>query len=225
MRSSEGRRIRAVLTCHQGSKRMPHPARSFLQTWFSGLLAAAMALFTICGGVAHASEPCATDPNFTAAQGGGHWYYRIDRVSQRKCWFLGRPGMKVGRPAAAKAQSASKPPQSAADTPKAREVTSNSRRWLDEPIAVARNPAIVQAVDVAPESIREAEADAQLETSFRGEAPSVWPVLAASEPQAARLATKLPVEPAHLIALLAAALGLAVVAGRLIFNHSVVFSA
>ena len=204
---------------------MPHPARSFLQTWFSGLLAAAMALFTICGGVAHASEPCATDPNFTAAQGGGHWYYRIDRVSQRKCWFLGRPGMKVGRPAAAKAQSASRPPQSTADTPKAQEVTSNSRRWLDEPIAVARNPAIVQAVDVATESMREAEPDAQLETSYRGEAPSVWPVLAASEPQAAPLATKLPVEPAHLIALLAAALGLAVVAGRMIFNHSVVFSA
>jgi hypothetical protein len=204
---------------------MPHPARSFFQIWFSGLVAAAMALLSICGGVAHASEPCTTDPNFTAAQGGGHWYYRIDRVNQRKCWFLGRPGTKVGPPAAAKAQSASKPSQSAADTPKAQEVTSNSRRGLDEPTAVARNPATVQAVDVAPQLMRELEADPQLETSFSGEAPSIWPVLAASEPQAARLATKLRVEPAHLIALLAAALGLAVVAGRLIFNHSVVFSA
>jgi hypothetical protein len=73
--------------------------------------------------------------------------------------------------------------------------------------------------------MRDPEADAQLETSFRDEAPSVWPVLAASEPQVARLATKLPVEPVHLIALLAAALGLAAVAGRLIFDHSVVFSA
>jgi hypothetical protein len=204
---------------------MPRPARSFLQIWFSGLVAAAMALLSICGGVAHASEACTTDPNFTAAQGDGHWYYRIDRVNQRKCWFLGRPGTKVGRPAAAKAQFASKPPQSAADTPKAQEVTSNSRRGLDEPTAVARNPATVQAVDVAPQLMREFEADPQLETSFSGEAPSIWPVLAASEPQAARLATKLRVEPAHLVALLAAALGLAVAAGRLIFNHSVVFSA
>jgi hypothetical protein len=202
---------------------MSYPARSFLETWCSAVFAAAMALLAVCGCVAGATEQCTTEPNFKAAP-GGHWYYRIDRVSQRKCWFLGRPGMKVGTPTPAKAQSAAKPPQSAAETPKARDVIGGNWRWFDEPAAVAQNSATVQAADAAPESIREPEADAQLETSFNGEVPTVWPVLAASEPQAAQLPTTLP-EPAHLIALLAAALGLAVVAGRLIFNHSVVFSA
>jgi hypothetical protein len=38
-------------------------------------------------GPAHAAETCLAAPNSPAPQ-GSHWYYRLDRASQRKCWHL-----------------------------------------------------------------------------------------------------------------------------------------
>jgi hypothetical protein len=35
-----------------------------------------------------ASEECRTKPDFSAATRSSHWYYRVDRPSQRRCWFL-----------------------------------------------------------------------------------------------------------------------------------------
>ena len=35
---------------------------------------------------AFAAETCLTKPNLRADQ-GGHWYYRVDRVTKRKCWY------------------------------------------------------------------------------------------------------------------------------------------
>jgi hypothetical protein len=43
------------------------------------------------------------EPNPQSLQ-GGHWYYHTDPVSQRKCWYTGRPGLtvpQVGRPSGA----------------------------------------------------------------------------------------------------------------------------
>jgi hypothetical protein len=34
-----------------------------------------------------ASAGCVSQPNNQLAQ-GGHWYYRVDRVNDRKCWYL-----------------------------------------------------------------------------------------------------------------------------------------
>src|SRR5579863_6309417 len=33
-----------------------------------------------------ASDACASAPG-AAAPAGQHWYYRVDRVNHRKCWF------------------------------------------------------------------------------------------------------------------------------------------
>ena len=37
------------------------------------------------------ADDCLTAPNSSAPQ-GRHWYYRLDRTSQRKCWYLRAPG-------------------------------------------------------------------------------------------------------------------------------------
>jgi hypothetical protein len=37
---------------------------------------------------------CIAGPNSHAPQ-GSHWYYRIDRVKQRKCWYFRPQGQKV----------------------------------------------------------------------------------------------------------------------------------
>jgi hypothetical protein len=41
-----------------------------------------------------AADECKTEPG-SFAPAGSHWYYRINRVDQRRCWFLGPEGMKA----------------------------------------------------------------------------------------------------------------------------------
>jgi hypothetical protein len=38
-----------------------------------------------------ASDDCLAQPTRQLGQ-GGHWYYRLDRVDKRKCWYLEGPG-------------------------------------------------------------------------------------------------------------------------------------
>ena len=41
-----------------------------------------------------AADECKTEPG-SSAPAGSHWYYRINRADQRRCWFLGPENMKV----------------------------------------------------------------------------------------------------------------------------------
>ncbi len=43
-------------------------------------------------------EECSTEPSSSAPQ-GTHWYYRVNRANNRRCWFLGSEGLKVRSPA------------------------------------------------------------------------------------------------------------------------------
>jgi hypothetical protein len=45
-----------------------------------------------------AADDCLLKPN-AAAPPGSHWYYRVDRATQRECWYLGAEGAKVRSPA------------------------------------------------------------------------------------------------------------------------------
>src|SRR3954454_3585183 len=45
------------------------------------------------------AETCLGAPKGVAPQ-GSHWYYRIDRPSMRRCWYLAEKGQKVTRRAA-----------------------------------------------------------------------------------------------------------------------------
>jgi hypothetical protein len=45
-----------------------------------------------------AADECIEKPNAPAPQ-GSHWYYRIDRATNRQCWYLGAEGAKVRAPA------------------------------------------------------------------------------------------------------------------------------
>jgi hypothetical protein len=42
---------------------------------------------TVSGSSVRAADDCVAKPNAQAPQ-GGHWYYRTDRVNNRKCWYL-----------------------------------------------------------------------------------------------------------------------------------------
>src|SRR5271170_3027278 len=47
---------------------------------------------------AHADD-CLTAPNSPAPQ-GSRWYYRLDRATQRKCWYVWAPGQPAQQVAA-----------------------------------------------------------------------------------------------------------------------------
>ena len=49
--------------------------------------AAALSLPLLAPSGAHAADTCLTAPKGPAPQ-GSHWYYRVERPSQRKCWRL-----------------------------------------------------------------------------------------------------------------------------------------
>jgi hypothetical protein len=71
---------------------------------------------------AHAGDSCTAAPG-AAAPKGQHWYYRIDRATQRRCWYLHASVAVSGRAAAdppaahsGSNPSAATPESSAADT-------------------------------------------------------------------------------------------------------------
>jgi hypothetical protein len=74
---------------------MPKHIASFVPTLSVALLAA-VTLISLGSGVAHPAGNCLTEPNLQAGQ-RGYWYYRIDRSTRRKCWYLGPQRMKVRR--------------------------------------------------------------------------------------------------------------------------------
>ncbi len=69
----------------------------------------------LLGGSARAADECLAAPNVTAPR-GSHWYYRVDRVNHRNCWYIGPEGQSK-RPAARLSSPAKEeaPPPSAAE--------------------------------------------------------------------------------------------------------------
>ena len=61
--------------------------RELLQSVFLMMFATA-ALMARATPVRAASEECRTKPDLSASVGGSHWHYRVDRINQRRCWFL-----------------------------------------------------------------------------------------------------------------------------------------
>jgi hypothetical protein len=51
-------------------------------------------VIVLTNGSARAGDDCLAAPNLDPPH-GSHWYYRLDSVRQRHCWFLGAEGRKV----------------------------------------------------------------------------------------------------------------------------------
>jgi hypothetical protein len=58
------------------------------------VVCAIAAVIVLIDGSARAGEDCLAAPNLDPPH-GSHWYYRLDSVRQRHCWFLGTEGRKV----------------------------------------------------------------------------------------------------------------------------------
>jgi|HubBroStandDraft_5_1064220.scaffolds.fasta_scaffold137007_1 hypothetical protein len=58
----------------------------FLAVFF--MMPASAVLMSQATVVEAASQECRAKPDSLASTGSSHWYYRVDRVNQRRCWFL-----------------------------------------------------------------------------------------------------------------------------------------
>jgi hypothetical protein len=67
----------------------------FVSAIFASLLAG-LPLTTISHGAVPAADDCLSKPKGLAPE-GSHWYYRIDRASNRHCWYLGDQREKLSR--------------------------------------------------------------------------------------------------------------------------------
>lgn len=59
-------------------------------------LASLLGTLTVVGlnGAVLAAGTCIQEPNLNAGQ-GRHWYYRVDRLNHRKCWYVMETGPKT----------------------------------------------------------------------------------------------------------------------------------
>src|SRR5258705_8500156 len=76
----------------------------FASAIFASLIVGAP-LTTISDSAAGADDECLSSPKDQTPQ-GGHWYYRIDRVTKRHCWYLKvddeKPSQAAARPVSPK---------------------------------------------------------------------------------------------------------------------------
>src|SRR5467141_4969119 len=83
---------------------MPNRTAKFASAIFASLLAG-VPITTISHSAAGADDECLSSPKDQTPQ-GGHWYYRIDRVTKRHCWYLKvddeKPSQAAARPVSPK---------------------------------------------------------------------------------------------------------------------------
>jgi len=196
---------------------------------------------TLSHSPAGAADECLSAPNDQAPQ-GGHWYYRLDRTTNRQCWYLKDQSEKAAQQAAQPAQQAAQPDpwQSARQpTPKAetapRRPASEARAELtsrtnvEQPNQAGPTPArssgpAVNAIDgdtKAPAAENQPSSVADAATDVTAASPAQpTPSLNASRFSPADQPTETP--PTHsvqnLLAAILGALALAGVMGRIIFK-------
>jgi hypothetical protein len=81
-----------------------------------------------------AADDCLAGPN-TAAPQGSHWYYRLDRLAHRQCWYLGPERRTHAHENASPARSHSPASQTPTDAR-----TADAVRAGPEPLTVAVVP-------------------------------------------------------------------------------------
>ena len=124
------------------------------------ILAVLVAVAALTARLGRAADDCISQPNSAAPQ-GSHWYYRVDRTANRRCWFLGAEGAKV-RVASPKRLPSAKP-----------------------------SPHPTEEIDagVTPVSMSHGNADDRTTVDSQDDMPLIWPILTPADLAAAEQPT------------------------------------
>jgi hypothetical protein len=135
-------------------------------------------------GDAGAAAECLATPS-KGAPAGQHWYYRIDRATQRHCWYLGDEGKAVARAAKATPERRTTLTESDRGAALARSAA-NTRAEMPMPQASGADDA--KAAPVAPaisDSGTAAQGAPRDAASEPAKSPDIWRALDAANFQAA----------------------------------------
>jgi hypothetical protein len=176
-----------------------------------------------------ASDECLAGPNRSPPE-GMHWYYRVDRDTHRKCWYLGEQGTKVRHAARAKPTRAARARTESVDTIPARsdpqQVATTTLMPQDLGLSRATAPAASSQTTEAPSAASDASTGEESQPVSAAANESIMPSAeapvsaSAAEPVAAAVPAGPPVSSKLMLALLGGALALAAVIGRAIFRHA-----
>ncbi len=213
-------------------EQMPTRMTCFVPT----ILAICLAAVCLTAPASRAADDCISRPNAPPPQ-GSHWYYRVERTTQRQCWYLGAEGTRA-RPRERQAGSPARPPasnrisQPTAQAPAAAPAvaaapvaittaaapaaeddasTEMSLRWSGLPTSVA-------SLDRAPVSMRNSYAEEPSTGDSQVDMPLIWPIMTPAELGAAERTISF----AQLAAALFIVLGLAALMVRVIFRFSAI---
>lgn len=199
-------------------------------------------LSVVCGmflaDVARATTDCLAAPNTPSPQ-GSHWYYRVDRVNKRRCWYLGPQGKKV-RPDAGQVASTELPrtirpsPELTATTPveeqpkidavglqlNAAPSGEGTLAPLGEALAKSESVPRPGQSQHQPAVMSDLVSDEPPKANPEDEMPLIWPVLAGAELAASAPPTTTLPNLAYMLAVLAGMLALAGFFGRAILKHA-----
>src|SRR5438876_2749162 len=121
-----------------------------------------------------ATDDCISKPNSTSPQ-GSHWYYRVDRAANRRCWYLGPEGMKVRQAAAPKRISSATPTAQPTEEISARPSRNGLVTDASTPWSALAKPA--GSTDRGQASMSDSNADGNTTGSTQDDMPLIWPVL------------------------------------------------
>jgi hypothetical protein len=177
-------------------------------------LVAAVVLTTPLGGVARATDGCLSQPKLGGPQ-GSHWYYRVDRTNNRRCWYLGAQGLRVHPDISAKPHPMANPvSHTTAQTPSKPPIAKASNVIAAKPstviaekaptVAVAKTSTVTTGKNIyggevfsalwqrasggsieLEPALSRAYAEGDATTDPEAEMPLIWPVLTPAELAAA----------------------------------------
>jgi hypothetical protein len=125
--------------------------------------AAIFSITSLPGSAANAADECLSGPKATTPA-GAHWYYRIEKGTKRKCWYLADEGGKTKKAAAAAPTSA--------------DIASSDTAEQDVPPPAKITPAAKQETSKKPIQKSVANARAELTAGTDDDpslAESTWP--------------------------------------------------
>jgi hypothetical protein len=180
------------------------------------------------------ADECLSKPN-GASPRGSHWYYRVDRPTRRRCWYLGPDKMKVRQAAPVERSESPRPPpppprelrpdeQLPAETPA--RVTTAANAVVAGSVAAthfsAGWPAVASAADARDrdETTPAGDDDAAGGAATEAQEDMVWPALTLADRAAAAQSSEPAPGLGHLVLFLAASAAFVAIAFRAILKLS-----
>jgi hypothetical protein len=202
------------------------PRRTIVALTIVAVLGAAAAAPARPSRAEPAADDCLSAPNRVPSQ-GSRWYYRTDRSTSRRCWYLG-PQREKATEMREVAPAKPRPTSRAISEPKAEPPTEPIARRAepvpDVPMQLQSPPTSAAPVESEPAPARDQATGEQSEMRPQAEAgeqvdkPSIMPIPTADDPAAGASDTKFE----HMLILVALALALSAGMVRQVFKLLVV---